>query len=438
MSANSHKRTLTTSRRLVLSASKQRLVEDTETEYPCDMEKQFLRDFNMAAVWAGLTTFVWYAFGALPLHLEVAGRLGLSSAEASSWIFVVWFSGAITSIALSLYYRIPIPITWTIPGLIYLGTLSGQFTFSEIVGANLMAGIAILFLGMFGIGEKIMAWLPLPIVMGMFGGSILVYVTRMVAASVEDVLVAGVTLASYLIGRFIASPRVPPMGLAVIIGGIAVFAFGETSPEVVSWSLPELTFPGFSFTLSSFIAVSLPMIILAMGLGNVQGLGFLLSQEYRVPIKVVTIATGLNSMVNTLLGGHPATVARTGAAILAGPDAGPKEGRYWANVIAATLTISIALGAGTLISLLAVLPRTFVVTLAGLAILSSLQSAFETAFGGKLRFGALAALAVAATPFSVFGITSAFWSILAGIAASFMAERKDLFAYWSGQKQTSD
>ena len=53
-----------------------------------------------------------------------------------------------------------------------------------------MAGIAILFLGMFGIGEKIMAWLPLPIVMGMFGGSILVYVTRMVAASVEDVLVA--------------------------------------------------------------------------------------------------------------------------------------------------------------------------------------------------------------------------------------------------------
>jgi len=88
--------------------------------------------------------------------------------------------------------------------------------------------------------------------------------------------------------------------------------------------------------------------------------------------------------------------------------------------------------------LLAVLPRTFVITLAGLAILSSLQSAFETAFGGKLRFGAFAALAVAATPFSVFGITSAFWSIVAGIAASFMAERKDLFAYWSGHKQTSD
>ena len=230
-----------------------------------------IRDFNMASVWAGLTAFVWYAFGALPLHLEVAGQLGLSTSESSSWIFVIWFAGAITSIALTLFYRLPIPITWTIPGLIYLGTLSGQFSFAEIVGANLIAGVAILLLGAFGIGERIMAWLPLPIVMGMFGGSILVYVTRMVAASVADVLVAGITVASYLVGRLIGSPRIPPMGLAVIVGGVAVFVFGDTTTEVVSWSLPDLAFPGMQFSLPAFIAVSLPMILLAMGLGNVQG-----------------------------------------------------------------------------------------------------------------------------------------------------------------------
>ena len=395
--------------------------------------RRLVGDFNMAALWAGLTAFVWYGFGALPLHLEVAGQLGLSAQQSSSWIFIIWFGGAITSIALSLYYRLPIPITWTIPGLIYLGTLAGQFSFPELVGANLIAGVAILVLGAFGIGARIMAWLPLPIVMGMFAGSILVYVTRMVAASVEDVLVAGITLASYLTGRFIASPRVPPMGLAVIVGGAAVFAFGDSATEVISWSLPDLALPGIDFTLPAFIAISLPMIVLAMGLGNVQGLGFLMSQGYRVPITAVTVTIGLNSVFNTLLGGHPATVARTGAAILAGPDAGPKQGRYWASVIAATLTISIALGAGTLSSLLAALPRSFVVTLAGLAILASLQSALETAFGGKLRFGALAALAVAATPFSVFGITSAFWAVVAGLAASLMAERRELLAHWRGK-----
>jgi benzoate membrane transport protein len=408
-----------------------------DSESPIDTGARppgLFRDFNMAALWAGLTAFVWYGFGALPLHLEVAGQLGLNAQQSSSWIFIIWFAGAIVSIALSLYYRLPIPITWTIPGLIYLGTLAGQFSFPELVGANLMAGVAILVLGAFGIGARIMAWLPLPIVMGMFAGSILVYVTRMVAASVEDVLVAGIALASYLIGRFIASPRVPPMGLAVIVGGAAVFAFGDSTTEVIAWSLPDLALPGMEFSLPAFIAITLPMIVLAMGLGNVQGLGFLLAQGYRVPITAVTVTTGLNSVVNALLGGHPATVARTGAAIVAGPDAGPKQGRYWAAVIAAALTISIALGAGTLSSLLAALPRSFVVTLAGLAILSSLQSALETAFGGKLKFGALAALAVAATPFSVFGITSAFWAVVAGVAASLMAERQELFAHWRGEK----
>ena len=269
------------------------------------MELPLIRNFNMAAVWAGFTAYIWYVFGTLPLHLEVMGRLNLSTTESSSWIFVIWFSSAVTSIVLSLRYRLPITIAWTFPGLVYLGTLSGQFTFPEIVGANLMAGVAILLLGGFGIGERIMAWLPLPIIMGMFSGSILVYVTRMVAASVEDVLVAGITLASYLVGRLINNPRCPPIGLAVIFGGLAVFVFGDTALEGVSWSLPDLAVPGMRFSLPAFVAVSLPMIVLAMGLGNVQGMGFLMSQGYRVPVTAMTVIVGLNSIVNTVLGGHP-------------------------------------------------------------------------------------------------------------------------------------
>ena len=405
-------------------------VSDMGTASLIDRTLSIFTDFNMAALWAGLTTFVWYVFGALPLHLEVAGQLGLDATHASSWIFVIWFSGALTSIVLTIRYRLPVPITWSIPGLIFLGTLAGQFTVAELVGANLVAGVAILLLGIAGVGERVMAWLPMPIVMGMFGGSILVYVTRMIAASVADVLIAGISVGAYLAGRFVASPRLPPMGLAVLIGGGAVFLFGDASPDAISWSFPKLAIPGIDLSWSAVLAVSLPMVVLAMGLGNVQGLGFLMSQGYRVPIKSITVSVGLNSIVNALLGGHPATVARTGAAILAGPEAGPQQTRYWSNLIAATLTISIALGAATLTSLMSALPRTFVVTLAGLAILSSLQSAMETAFNGKLRFGALMAFAVAATPFSVLGITSAFWALLAGIAASFLVERQDILLHW--------
>ena len=73
--------------------------------------RSLVGDFNVLAMWAGLTAFIWYAFGAIPLHLAVARQLGLTAAQSSSWIFIVWFSGAISSISLSLIYRQPIPIT---------------------------------------------------------------------------------------------------------------------------------------------------------------------------------------------------------------------------------------------------------------------------------------------------------------------------------------
>lgn len=391
------------------------------------------QDFNTAAMWAGLTTFVWYAFGAVPLHIAVSQQLALTSAQTSSWIFIVWFSGAISSVVLSVHYRQPIPITWTIPGLIYLGTLAGRFTFPELVGANLIAGVLILVLGILGIGGRIMKWLPLPIIMGMFGGSILGYVTRLVSATVEDVVVAGTAVAAYLIGRLIGNPRVPPVGLAVIFGGVAVVLAERFTPAPVAWSLPTLAVPEMSFSAPALIAVSLPMLVLAMGLGNVQGLGFLMAQGYQVPVNRVTVVLGLNSIVNALLGGHPAIVARTGVAILASPDAGPVEGRFWANLIAATLTITIAVAATPVASLLGILPKSYIFALAGLAILSSLQDAFVKAFSEKLRFGALVAFAVAATPFAFIGITSAFWAVVAGLVASFLAERRQVLQHWREQ-----
>lgn len=388
------------------------------------------KDFNAAALWAGITAFVWYAFGAVPLHIAVSAQLGLSTAQTSSWIFIVWFSGAVTTIAMSLYFRQPIPITWTIPGLIFLGTLADRFTFAELAGANLVAGVLLLALGLAGIGGRIMRWLPLPIIMGMFAGSILGYVVRMVSATVEDVAIAGTAVACYLAGRFMNNPRVPPVGLAVVGGGISVWLIGTTGVQPVEWTLPDLAVPQMTFSASAAVAVSLPMVVLAIGLGNVQGIGFLLGQGYRVPVNAVSTVVGVTSIVNAFLGGHAATVARTGVAILASPDSGPPSGRYWAAVISAALTIALALAATPVASLLNVLPKSYIYALAGLAILASLQDALEKSFSGDLRFGALVGFTVAATPFAVLGISSAFWAIVAGLAASWIVERKQLVDFW--------
>ncbi len=144
------------------------------------------------------------------------------------------------------------------------------------------------------------------------------------------------------------------------------------------------------------------------------------------------MVVGIGSVVNALFGGHPAIVARTGVAIFAAPDAGPQSGRYWANLVAASLTILLAVTAAPVMSLIGVLPRSYIFALAGLAVLSSLQDALEKAFGGTLRFAALIAFGVAATPFTIAGITSAFWAIVAGLLAALCVERSELLTFWRG------
>jgi benzoate membrane transport protein len=174
-----------------------------------------------------------------------------------------------------------------------------------------------------------------------------------------------------------------------------------------------------------------------MGLGNVQGLGFLAAQGYKVPVNRVTAILGINSIVNAFFGGHAAIVSRNGIPILAGPEAGPFKGRYWANIVSAVLSMLIALAAGPVVSLLGILPSAFIVTLAGLALLPSLQNAFEKAFEAKLRFGAVVAFVVSASTFTLFGIGSAFWALLIAVVASLVAEREDLLEHWRGSPEVT-
>jgi benzoate membrane transport protein len=400
------------------------------TWHPSRMWASYTQDLNAAAIWAGITTFIWYAVGLLPVQIAVTSHFGLTTPQISSWIFIIWFSGSLASIALSLIYRQPIPITSSIPGLLFLGTVANRFSFPELMGANLMAGVVIMALGVLGVGGRVLAWLPMPIAMGMLAGSILADVSNMVQATVADSLVAGATVVGYVVGRVVRQPRVPPIALALVAGAVVSVVSHSLAPGSIDWQLPSLVSAEMVFTPSAFMAVSIPLVVLSMGLGNVQGLGFLAAQGYRVPVSATTVMLGFNSVVNALLGGHVAIVSRSGMPIMAGSEAGPQHGRYWANLISAGLCLSIALAAGPVASLLAILPRAFIVALMGLAILPSFQNALERAFGDNLRFGAMIAMVVAATPFTLLGVTSAFWSLVAALGVSYLMERDELVAFW--------
>lgn len=392
--------------------------------------KSRLSDLNAAALSAGIAAFALYIFMGLPVQLAVFQQLGLTAAQSSSWLLITWLTTGVMSLAVALYLRQPVSVTLTIPGMIYLGTLGTHYTFDQLACANLIAGIIILVLGLAGVGQRVLRWFPMPVVMGMFAGTIVSFVTRLVSATVNDFWVAGPAVAAYLLGRAIGSPRVPPVGLAVVAGAVALAVGGDVTVPSAAWSPLALIVPHFAFSGSALLAVTVPMVLLTIVVGNVQGFAFLQSEGYRVRANFVTAAGGVASIVNALFGGHPAGMGRTAIAVMASPEAGPLKGRYWAGVVPSVLAIVVALAAGPVIGLVEALPAAFVATIAGLAIIAALQNALVQAFQSTLPFGAVVSFAVAITPFSVGGITSSFWAIVAGIVASLVAERRELLTTW--------
>jgi benzoate membrane transport protein len=379
------------------------------------------------ALSAGLSAFLMYTFAAFPALLAVLADLELGLHETAAWITAVWLTGGIATLAVTLRTRQPVPLVWSFPCLAYLGSVGHGLGYRELVGASLVAGVGIVLLALLGAGERIMAWLPLPLVVATFAGSIAAYVLAAARATVTDAAIGCAAVGAYAAARALRSRRVPPVAVAAVAAAVAVVALGRVDAAALEWSAPALSLPAPSFS-GSVILASLPLIVLSLGMSTVQGLGFLVSEGYRVPVNRISLAVGLTSVANALLGGHPAGIGRNAAVLVGGPEAGPLERRYRASVVSGVLLLGLALGAGTIAALVGSLPPSVVAVVGGLALLSPFEDALRKSFRGGLPLGATAAFAVAATPVAILGIGSAFWALIAGYAVSLLLERGRLRA----------
>src|SRR5262249_21526962 len=109
--------------------------------------RPWFADANGANLAAGMTAGLFYAFGAIPVHLDAMASLGLSSRAAVSWFFITFMTSAVGSLFLTLRYRLPIPIGWSIPALVFLVGAGNRYSHAEMAGACLVAGIMIVAIG---------------------------------------------------------------------------------------------------------------------------------------------------------------------------------------------------------------------------------------------------------------------------------------------------
>jgi benzoate membrane transport protein len=392
--------------------------------------RTILTDINSANVSAGMTAGLFYAFGATPVLLDSMASLHLSPGAAASWFFVTFMTSALGSLFFTLRFRQPIPIGWTLAGLVFLASNGDRFSHAEIAGACLLAGVIIVALGVLGVAERLMRWLPLSIVMGMFAGSVLGTVGVAFKNLETQPFVVGSAIAGYVGARALNRSWCPPMAGAFLSGIVASVITGQVAPAVFHWSAPSAIPLRPAFDPSSILTLSAPLVIMAIGIGNVQGLGFLTSQGYRPPVRLITIWLGLLTLVNASFGGHVAAIQNNGSAVLGGPDAGPPDSRYMSSVIASMCAALLGLCAACAGTLLAVLPGGFVPALAGLALLSALMDALRRSTQTELPMGALFALAIAASRVTLLGIGAGFWALIGGLVISFVLERPVLRKAW--------
>jgi benzoate membrane transport protein len=93
--------------------------------------------------------------------------------------------------------------------------------------------------------------------------------------------------------------------------------------------------------------------------------------------------------------------------------------------VVGSLAILFGLLAPTFTRLLLNAPRSFVATLAGLAMLRVLQTAFVAAFANSFSLGALVAFLVTVADVPLLNVGAAFWGLIAGLVVSALLERAD-------------
>lgn len=354
--------------------------------------------------------------GALAIVLTAAASLKATPAQTTSWVTAMCLAMALTSGFLSWRHRMPIITAWSTPGAAVIAAAGASTSMEAAVGAFLLAGLLLTLTALVGPLDRAIRRIPVPVAAGMLAGVLVRFVLQMIdSVPAAPALVLPLLLLFALTRTLIPSAAM----LLVIVGGTAL---ASALGMITAWpqlTLSELTLIQPMFDASVLIGIGVPLYLVTMASQNLPGAAVLRASGYEPPFRSAVFATGLASMMIAPFGAHSINLAAITAAICTGPDAHPDPQRRWLTGIAYLAVYSglAALGAA-LVALFATLPQALIHTIAGLGLLGALGGALAAAMAEeRKRFAAILAFAVTASGITLLGIGSAFWGLMAGLAA---------------------
>ena len=387
-----------------------------------------IRDFSLPAFYMGLlAAFVGYS-ASFAIVLAGLTAMGASSEQAATGLFFATLGMGVCSIWLPAITRTPAAVAWSTPGAAFLAAttvLPGGF--NEAVGAMICCAVLIILTGFIPVLGRVVASIPKPIANGLLAGVLLkLCFAPALALGVIPLLVLPVLIA-WLAG--LLWNRLAAMPLAVISFVVVLyFAVDVSENPVVGdfvW-LPEMAGVAPIFTLQAFISIAVPLYLVTMAGQNIPGFAVLELNNYKVEQRPLIRNTGIVSLLIAPFGAIPVNMSAITAAMMAGEDAGrDPKGRYWAAITSGVAYAFLAFAAAIVTSLASLAPTELITAVAGLALIPALVGSIAAAFSqsDQLEAPALTFL-ITASGMTLFGISGAFWGIVAGSIIWFAKEMK--------------
>ncbi len=371
---------------------------------------------SLSAVLAGLVAVVVSYSGPLVIVLAAASAGHLDKAQTGSWVWAISIGSGLTCIALSLRTRMPVITAWSTPGAALLVTSLGAYSYAEAIGAFVVTGVVITLVGLTGVFGRLMRLVPAAVVSAMLAGILFSFGTGVFTSLKTAPWIAGAVLLAYLLGKRWLARYAVLIALAAGVVASAATSGLDVRLDGMELARPVLTAPDFS--VASLIGIAVPMILATLASQNAPGMAVLTASGYEPKDRLLIGSTGLASTALAPFGSHAINLAAITAAICTGPEAhrDPRR-RYVAGVACGAFYLLVGAFGTTLVVFFAGLPKELVAAIAGVALFGALAGGLTGAVkDDRTREAALVTFLTTASGVTLFGIGSAFWGLLFGVA----------------------
>lgn len=374
------------------------------------------KDVSLSAIVAGFIAVV-IAYASSAVIIFHAAQMGhLSTLQTASWLASASLGCGVVTLILSLKLKMPIITAWSTPGAALLVAALPLYSLAEAVMAYLVSAILVIIFGITGLFQKIMQKIPMSIIAAMLAGILLQFCLQAFAQiQLQPTLVILMSL-TYFVAKLLL-PKYSIV-LTLIIGIAIILLQHDLAWSTVTWTIAEPVWTTPVWSWSAIFGIALPLFIVAMTSQNASGLAVMQTSGYRAPESQLITYTGVASLLTAPFGSHGVTLSSITAAICTSADCHAKpEKRYIAGLSCAFFYFLFAIFAQSMVQLFALVPKAFVVAIAGLALFSACSHSLKTALSEtKYLDAAMLTFLVTASSLTLWGIGSAFWGLSAGLA----------------------